>query len=415
LAGFAYQNNVIPLLFQPRQSALPYLQYLIIDFFQKYTGTGNGCENPGCLCALGRIFKMKWSLRVGRFAGIDVYMHVTFLLLVSWVAFMYWRQGQSIVSAMAGVAFILAVFLCVVLHEFGHALTARRYGIKTRDIILLPIGGVARLERLPTRPLQELWVALAGPAVNVAIAVGLFAWLELTASFEPLQTMTLTTGPVLERLMAVNLFLVAFNMIPAFPMDGGRVLRAILATRTEYSRATQIAASIGQGIAIVFGFIGLFYNPFLLFIALFVWIGAAQEASLAQMQAAIGGIPVQQAMLTDFRTLHRDDSLERAIELTLAGSQKDFPVVDDGRIEGILTQTDLLTALSAPNRDSTVSSAMQENFVTVDSLEMLEIAFARLKDCDCHTLPVTLDGKLVGLMTMDNLGEYMRIQGALRG
>jgi CBS domain-containing protein len=204
-------------------------------------------------------------------------------------------------------------------------------------------------------------------------------------------------------------------MIPAFPMDGGRALRAILATRTEYSRATQIAASIGQGIAIVFGFIGLFYNPFLLFIAFFVWIGAAQEASLAQIQAAIGGIPVQQAMLTDFRTLRRDDSLERAIELTLAGSQKDFPVVDNGRIEGILTQTDLLKALSAPNRDSTVSSAMQENFVTVDSLEMLEIAFARLKDCDCHTLPVTLDGKLVGLMTMDNLGEYMRIQGALRG
>ena len=358
---------------------------------------------------------MKWSLRVGRFAGIDVYMHVTFLLLISWVAFLYWRQGQSIVSAIAGVAFILAVFLCVVLHEFGHALTARRYGIKTRDIILLPIGGVARLERLPTRPLQELWVALAGPAVNIVIAVGLFAWLKLTASFEPLQMMTLTTGPVLERLMAVNLFLVAFNMIPAFPMDGGRVLRAILATRTQYSRATQIAASIGQGIAIVFGFIGLFYNPFLLFIAFFVWIGAAQEASLAQIQAAIGGIPVQQAMLTDFRTLRRDDSLERAIELTLAGSQKDFPVVDNGRIEGILTQTDLLKALSAPNRDSTVSSAMQENFVTVDSLEMLEIAFARLKDCDCHTLPVTLDGKLVGLMTMDNLGEYMRIQGALRG
>ena len=176
-----------------------------------------------------------------------------------------------------------------------------------------------------------------------------------------------------------------------------------------------MAASIGQGIAILFGFIGLFYNPFLLFIAFFVWIGASQEASLAQMQAAIGGIPVQQAMLTDFRTLRRDDSLERPIELTLAGSQKDFPVVDNGRIEGILTQTDLLMALSAPNRDSTVSSAMQENFVTVDSLEMLETAFARLKDCDCHTLPVTLDGKLVGLMTMDNLGEYMRIQAALRG
>jgi Zn-dependent protease len=149
---------------------------------------------------------MKWSLKIGRFAGIDVYMHVTFLLLVSWVAFLYWRQGQSVLSAVVGVTFILTVFLCVVLHEFGHALTARRYGIKTRDIILLPIGGVARLESLPTQPLQELWVALAGPAVNIVIAAGLYAWLAITASLEPLQTMTLTTGPFLERIMAVNIF-----------------------------------------------------------------------------------------------------------------------------------------------------------------------------------------------------------------
>ncbi len=357
---------------------------------------------------------MKWSLKIGRFAGIDVYMHVTFLLLVSWVAFLYWRQGQSVLSAVVGVTFILAVFLCVVLHEFGHALTARRYGIKTRDIILLPIGGVARLESLPTQPLQELWVALAGPAVNIVIAAGLYVWLAITASFEPLQTMSLTTGPFLERIMAVNIFLVAFNMIPAFPMDGGRVLRAVLATRIEYSRATQIAASIGQGIAILFGFIGLFYNPLLLFIAFFVWIGAAQEASLAQMRSAIGGIPVKQAMLTDFRTLHKADRLDRAIELTLVGSQKDFPVTDNGRIEGILTQSDLLKSLSAGDRHNTVASAMQHEFVTVEALEMLETAFAKLKDCNCHTLPVTLDGKLVGLMTMDNLGEYMRIQTALK-
>ena len=357
---------------------------------------------------------MKWSFKVGRFAGIDVFMHFTFLLLIGWVALMHWRQGQSIFSVVSGVTFILTVFLCVVLHEFGHALTARRYGIKTRDIILLPIGGVARLERLPTRPMQELWVALAGPAVNIVIAISLFVWLKLTASFEPLQMLTLTTGPFLERIMAVNVFLVIFNMIPAFPMDGGRVLRAILATRKEYGRATQIAASIGQGIAVFFGFIGLFYNPLLLFIALFVWIGAAQEASLAQMQSAIGGIPVQQAMLTDFKVLQKNDSLERAIELTLAGSQKDFPVMDNGRIEGILTQTDLLKGLSKRDRHPTISSAMQTDFVAVDSLEMLETAFARLKDCNCHTLPVTLNGKLVGLITMDNLGEYMRIQAALK-
>ncbi len=357
---------------------------------------------------------MKWSLKIGRFAGIDVYMHVTFMLLVSWVALIHWRQEQSLMAVFNGVTFILTVFLCVVLHEFGHALTARRYGIKTRDIILLPIGGVARLERLPTNPLQELWVALAGPAVNVVISVLLFIWLNLFASFEPLQKLTVTTGPFLERIMAVNLFLVGFNMIPAFPMDGGRVLRAILATRKEYSRATQIAASIGQGIAVFFGFIGLFYNPFLLFIALFVWIGAAQEASMVQMQSAISNIPVQQAMLTEFRSLNKNDSLDRAIELTLTGSQKDFPVVDNGRIIGILTQTDLLKALSAGDQHSTVTTAMQNNFVTVDSLEMLESAFAKLKDCNCHTLPVTLNNKLVGLLTMDNLGEYMRIHAALK-
>jgi Zn-dependent protease/CBS domain-containing protein len=357
---------------------------------------------------------MKWSLKIGRFAGIDVYMHVTFMLLVSWVALIYWQQGQSITAVIKGVGFILAVFLCVVLHEFGHALTARRYGIKTRDIILLPIGGVARLERLPTNPLQELWVALAGPAVNVVIAIGLFIWLNLFASFEPLQKLTVTTGPFLERIMAVNLFLVGFNMIPAFPMDGGRVLRAILATRKEYSRATQIAASIGQGIAVFFGFIGLLYNPFLLFIAFFVWIGAAQEANMVQMQSAISSIPVQQAMLTDFKSLQKNDDLDRAIELTLAGSQRDFPVVDNGRILGILTQTDLLKALSARNQYPTVTTAMQNNFVTVDSLEMLESAFAKLTGCNCHTLPVMLNGKLVGLLTMDNLGEYMRIHAALK-
>jgi Zn-dependent protease len=357
---------------------------------------------------------MKWSLKIGRFAGIDVYMHTTFLLLISWVALMHWRQGQSITAALAGVAFILVVFLCVVLHEFGHALTARRYGIPTRDITLLPIGGVARLERMPTDPLQELWVALAGPAVNVVIAAILFIWLKFSASFEPMQTLTITTGPFLERIMAVNIFLVAFNLIPAFPMDGGRVLRAVLAARKDYARATQIAASIGQGIAIFFGVVGLFYNPLLLFIALFVWIGATQEAGLSQIQSAIGGIPVQQAMLTDFRTLSKTDRLDRAIELTLTGSQKDFPVVDNGRIEGILTQTDLLKALSARDRRQLVTSAMQRNFATVDSLEMLETAFNKLKDCNCHTLPVTFNAELVGLLTMDNLGEYMRIQAAMK-
>ena len=267
---------------------------------------------------------MKWSIRIGRFSGIDVRMHITFLLLVGWVALVYWRQGQSVSAAVAGVAFILSVFLCVILHEFGHALAARRYGIKTRDIILLPIGGVARLEKMPTNPLHELCISIAGPAVNVVIAAALFIWLKLSASFDPLAVMTTTTGPFFERILVVNLFMIVFNMIPAFPMDGGRVLRAVLAMRSGHRRATQIAASIGQGIAVFFGVIGLFYNPFLMFIALFVWFGASQEARTAQLQSAVDGIAVQQAMLTDFRTLDKNDSLDRAVKLTLAGSQKTF-------------------------------------------------------------------------------------------
>ena len=357
---------------------------------------------------------MKWSIKIGRFSGIDVYMHLTFLVLISWVAFMHWRQGQNLVAVLSGVGFVLAVFFCVLLHEYGHALTARRFGVQTRDIILLPIGGLARLERLPENPIEEIWVALAGPAVNVVIAVGLFLSLLLTATLEPIQMLTITAGPFLERLMFVNIFLVLFNLIPAFPMDGGRVLRAILATRLDYGRATQKAASIGQGIAFLFGIFGFFYNPFLIFIAIFIWFAASQEASMTQIKSAISGIPLVQATLTDFKTLKTTDSLDDAVKLTLAGSQKDFPVMNNGRIEGILTQSDLLKALADRHLHPTVSTAMQKNFVTVNALEMLETALSKIRECNCHTILVTLRGKLVGLLTMDNLGEFMRIQAALK-
>jgi Zn-dependent protease len=230
---------------------------------------------------------MTWHL--GTVAGIAVRMHATFLLLLAFVGWQHWLQDRSVASVIGGVAFILALFTCVVLHEFGHALTARRFGIATRDITLLPIGGVARLERMPDEPLQELWVALAGPAVNVVIAVALYGWLAATTGLVPAEEVDVARGPFLERLMFVNMALVGFNLIPAFPMDGGRVLRAALATRLEYTRATQIAANLGQGIAFLFGLLGLTGNPLLLFIALFVWIGAAEEASVVQMKSALAG------------------------------------------------------------------------------------------------------------------------------
>ena len=356
---------------------------------------------------------MKWSWKIAEVAGIGVYVHATFLLLIAWVAWMHWQQGHNLAATLAGVVFILALFACVVLHEFGHALTAKKYGIRTRDITLLPMGGVARLERMPDDPRQELWVALAGPAVNVVIAAVLLVWLQVTGSLEPLSQLSVTGGSFFGRLMVLNIFLVVFNLIPAFPMDGGRVLRALLALRTDYVRATHIAANLGQFIALLFGFIGLFNNPMLLFIALFVWIGAAQEASLVQMKSALGGIPVGRAMLTDFRTLAPQDSLARAVELILAGSQQDFPVAENGQVVGVLTRADLLRALAQRGQESLVAEVMRRDFQVVDSTEMLETAFARLQSHECNTLPVTHHGRLIGLMTMENVGEFIMIQTAL--
>ncbi len=356
---------------------------------------------------------MKWSWRIGSFAGIGVYIHATFLLILGWVVLSHWLQGHTVAATVAGVVFMLALFGCILLHEFGHALMAKKYGIRTRDITLLPIGGVARLERMPDEPRQELWVALAGPAVNVVIAAALYAWLTLSDTLEPLGSLGLASGSFWERLMVLNVFVVVFNLIPAFPMDGGRVLRALLAMRLEYTRATQIAATVGQGLALVFGFVGLFTNPFLLFIALFVWIGAGQEAGMVQMKAALGGIPVSRAMITDFQTLAESDTLETAVTRILAGSQQDFPVMDGDRVAGVLTRDDLLKVLAREGASAGVGAVMRRDIRQVDANDMLETAFASLQACACHTLPVLRNGRLVGLLTADNVGEFLMIQAAV--
>ena len=357
---------------------------------------------------------MKWSWKLGSVAGIGLYVHATFFLLLAWVGVTYWLAGGS-AAALDGIAFILALFACVVLHELGHALTARRYGIRTRDITLLPIGGVSRLERIPDDPRQEVWVSLAGPAVNVVIAAALYVWLLLSQTLRPFSALTMAGGPFLERLLLVNVSLAVFNLLPAFPMDGGRVLRALLAMRMDYVRATQVSAHVGQAMALVFGLLGLFTNPFLVFIAFFVWIGAAQEASMVQMRSALSGIPVSRAMLTDFHTLAPEDPAKRVLELILAGSQQDYPVVNGsqgGRLAGVLLRSDVLKTL-AQRADWRVRDIMRGDFEVVDAAEMLDTAFARLQSCNCHTLPVTSRGTLVGLLTMENVGEFLLIQSAL--
>ncbi len=356
---------------------------------------------------------MKWSWKIARVAGIDVFMHATFLLLLAWVGISYYSAG-GLSYAIDGLFFIALLFGIVVLHELGHALTARRFGIATRDITLLPIGGLARLERMPEDPKQELLVALAGPAVNVALAV-LILFLAVPVHLTNLDGLSLVGSELFLKLFWVNIGLAVFNMLPAFPMDGGRVLRALLAIKMDYVRATEIAANVGQALAILFGFIGLFTNPFLVFIALFVWMGAGQEASIVEMKAALRGVPISHLMITDFRILHPWEPLSRVVQLILSGWQQDFPVVNEDRVVGILTRSALLTALSGAESDQRVQDVMLSRFETADASEMAQPVFTRLQACDCRTLPVLQGGKLVGLVTAENLGEFLMIEKARPG
>lgn len=286
----------------------------------------------------------------------------------------------------------------------------------TRDITLLPIGGLARLERMPEKPIQELWVALAGPVVNIVIAVLLFIGLFVTGkirSLSSLFSLSWSSGGFIERLMVVNVTLMLFNLLPAFPMDGGRVVRALLALRLEYNRATRIAATIGQGMALLFGIYGLFTNPMLVLIAVFVWFGASQEASMVQVKSVLSNIPVSRAMQTDFKTLTPTDPLSRATQLILSGSQQDFPVVVEGKVVGLLTREVLVRALSEHQENMFVSHVMQKDFQVIDFAQTLETISPHIQAERHGVFPVTQNGTLVGLLTIENVSEFLMIQRAI--
>jgi Zn-dependent protease/predicted transcriptional regulator len=358
--------------------------------------------------------QMKWSWKLIRLAGIDVYVHASFFILIAWIASRYWLMEGTWVAVISGIGFVLALFACIVLHELGHALTARRYGIGTRDIVLLPIGGVASLERMPEDPKQEVAVALAGPAVNLMIALGLWLLLTVSNTLVPMDHFSFTGGSFLEQLMVLNIFLAIFNLLPAFPMDGGRVLRALLAMRMTHVRATRVAANVGQFLAIWLGFLGLLYNPFLILIGVFVWIGAAAEAGLEEIKSTLSGVTVGRAMLTDFQALSPDDSLTHAIDLTLEGSQKEFPVLVDHEMVGILAQTDLLKGLQAQGDQALVGNWMQREVENAEIDEPLKRVLQSLETSDCRLLSVTEAGRFVGIINLDNIMELIKIQTALQ-
>lgn len=357
---------------------------------------------------------MGWSIRVARIAGIDVKLHITFLLFLIWIGVTHYQQGGA-AAARQGLIFILLLFACVVLHEFGHALAARRYGIGTRDIILLPIGGVARITRIPRNPRQELVIALAGPAVNVGIALVLYLLLNSRSSMGDILAVQNASLALAGKLLTVNIWLVLFNLIPAFPMDGGRVLRALLALRLPHVRATQVAAVVGQAIAFGFGFLGLFYNPLLIFIALFVYLGAAQEASLAQMRDLTERLPVSAAMLRDMRVLSSNAALSDAVDALLQTSQHEFPVVDAaGNVAGVLTRDDLISGLRHHGPAASVARVMRTAVPEIPSDVPFDVAFEQMQESRSPVVAVKgADGRVAGFITAENLGELVLVQSAL--
>lgn len=354
-----------------------------------------------------------WSFQIARALGIPVRVHFTFLLLLAWFAFAAPARGQS---PLAAVFLLLMVFLCVVLHEFGHAAMARKFGIPTHEIVLYPFGGVARLDSMPSGR-AELLIALAGPAVNVVIASVLVVptIAGLRSHGGDVQAL-LAGGGAIPTLFSVNIMLVLFNLLPAFPMDGGRVLRALLSMRLGQERATEIASAIGQGMAMLLGAAGLFLpSVFLLFAALFVFLGAGHEAMYVRQREQVLGRTAREAMITKFETLAPTDTLATASRYLLETHQADFPVIDAwNRVAGVLTRGGLMRALAGSGPQTPVLEVMERGFRRIGPDEPMEHAMHLLREAPGSAVLVLDGDQLQGMITLENLTEFIEIARTLR-
>ena len=357
---------------------------------------------------------MKGSVKIGKFLGIDVFIHWTFLILIAWIVILQLRTNGDLSHILTAVGFILVLFLCVTLHEYGHALAARRYGIKTKHITLLPIGGIAMLEKMPEKPAQELVVALAGPLVNFVIAAVLFIYLY--ASGQPLFDAQFTTLPsadnFVQNLLKINLALAVFNLIPAFPMDGGRVLRAILALKLNRVLATRIAARTGQFIAILFVFWGLFSNPFLVFIGIFIFLAAQAEATFTQTHSMLSNTSVSDVTMRNYTTLDENDTLQAATQELLNGQVSNFLVLKNSSVVGTLSKKNLIKGITEKGMAYPVKDFMDKNFFVLQPDMLLEDVYKRMIEENMKILPVYSNDKLIGAVDTENILEYVLIKNA---
>lgn len=358
---------------------------------------------------------MKGSFKLGTIAGIGVFVHWTFSILIAFIIFSNYRAGHSAEQILWSLAFIISIFFTVFLHELGHALAAKRYNIKTKDITLLPIGGLARLESIPEKPKEELVVALAGPAVNIGLAVltGLFITIPDAENLTPQLTAGVNASNFLLNFFIVNIWLALFNLIPAFPMDGGRVLRATLSIYMKRNVATNIAARIGQLLAIGFVFLGFFTNPFLIFIGFFIFLGAQAEASFTQTKSMLEGYRVKDVLMRQYQTIDANETVRTAVQMLLNGQCKNFLVMENSNAVGTLSRDEIIRALSDHGEGETIHSVMNRNFIFLEADLPLEEAFQLIQQHKTSLIPVMSGGQLAGVIDTENILEFVMVKNAL--
>ena len=348
---------------------------------------------------------MNGTLKLGKIAGIEVKIHPTFFFLILWVVLSALWSGATAAGVITEVGYVAVLFLCVVLHELGHALVARRYGIQTQDILLLPIGGIARVEKMPEKPKEELLVALAGPAVNGLISVFIFLGLILTGFFSAPQSLTVALDSFWFQILAANVMLALFNLLPAFPMDGGRVLRALLSTHMDTVEATQTAATVGKVLAIILAFVGFFLNPWLILTALIIWSGANSEAQTVQLKANLKGLIVRDATIRQFYQVEANQTLESVFDLSLRTGQQTIPVISNSRYLGFIQRPNLLESMERLGRRAPAYAAidLKPEGLSPD----LPLVEALPKFTHTPVLPVVQDEAMFGIITPESIQQVM--------
>lgn len=357
--------------------------------------------------------QMKGSFKLGNISGIGLFIHWTFSLLILFIVYVNYKSGQNLTQILWSILFILCIFSTVLMHELGHALTAKKFGIKTKDITLLPIGGLARLERMPEKPSEELLVAFAGPFVNIVLAF-ITSWFITLPNTPEEMIGQLENGVNANNFFLnfylVNIVLAIFNLIPAFPMDGGRVLRALLSYKLERHYATKIAARIGQVLALGFIFLGFFSNPILIFIGIFVFMGAQIESEYTETKYMLKGYKVRDVLMKQYPTIDYNETLETAVKLMLDSQNKHFLVTENGIPMGTLNREQIIEALSKKEEETELSSIIDKDLIMLQADSLLEDVFELVYKNKSTLMLVIENNQLIGTLDTENLLEFILIK-----